>query len=95
MAASGVGERRISRRFYRLENLDANVLDQGGRAESENRYNFEVAWETCNKGKHRRRRERTKFFPAIICFNGPLLTIHFKFLFLPFPSWWHIHGDTF
>lgn len=52
MAASGVGERRISRRFYRLENLDANVLDQGQRADSENRFVFEVSWETCNKGRY-------------------------------------------
>lgn len=45
-----VGERRISRRFYRLESLDA-VNDHGIRAADENRWVFEVSWETCNKGK--------------------------------------------
>lgn len=45
-----MGERRISRRFYRLESLDAG-MDHGVRAAEENRWVFEVSWETCNKGK--------------------------------------------
>ena len=45
-----VGEKRISRRFYRLESLDA-VHDNGIRAADENRWVFEVSWETCNKGE--------------------------------------------
>ncbi|KAI1297650.1 Glycogen [starch] synthase [Halotydeus destructor] len=49
MAASGVGQRRISRRFYRMENLDTNVLDSGDRASAENRFVFEISWETANK----------------------------------------------
>jgi len=51
MATAGVGERRISRRFYRLENLDTNTLDQGAQAEADNKYVFEISWETCNKGE--------------------------------------------
>ena len=49
MTTNGVGTRRISRRFYRLENLD-DQLDKGQRAADENRWVFEVSWETCNKG---------------------------------------------
>ena len=46
--AYSIGERKISRRFYRMENLD-NALDHGLRANHENRWVFEVSWETCNK----------------------------------------------
>jgi hypothetical protein len=45
-----IGERKISRRFYRMENLD-NALDHGLRANHENRWVFEISWETCNKGE--------------------------------------------
>lgn len=46
--AYSMGERRISRRFYRHENLTSD-LDRGLRAKDENRWVFEVSWETVNK----------------------------------------------
>ena len=50
LANMSIGSRRISRRFYRLENFDLNLTDGGLRASDENRFVFEVSWETCNKG---------------------------------------------
>lgn len=43
---------RASRRFYRVDSCSnlSGCLDRGMRAEDENRWSFEVAWEAANKG---------------------------------------------
>ena len=45
---------RASRRFYRLDSTNDLLgnMDHGQMAQIENRWNFEVSWESANKGKY-------------------------------------------
>lgn len=43
---------KLSKRLYRFDGFNDDLLDHGMAAEQENQFTFEVAWEVCNKGNH-------------------------------------------